>query len=153
MRYDHHWKELGRLVETSPRPDAERPEMPNLCPTCARELVVTELSCADCQTTVKGRFSLGAVARLSKEQQRFLLVFVRKRGNIREVERELGLSYPTVRARLDQMLAALDSRVTHTEESASEAVRLEILSQLDRGEITAGEAVARLKTVASGRKT
>lgn len=122
-----------------------RPEMPGSCPACGQELVVTELSCTDCQTTIKGRFPGGPLGRLNKEQQRFLLVFVRNRGNIREVERELGLSYPTVRGRLDQLIAALEATDGAADLPEPSAVRQDILGMLDRGEITAGEAVARLK--------
>ncbi|MGE5551839.1 MAG: DUF2089 domain-containing protein [Bacteroidota bacterium] len=127
----------------SPNADG-RPEMPSLCPACGQDLLVTELSCAECRTTVKGQFSAGPLGRLPKEQQQFLLVFVRSRGSIREVERELGLSYPTVRGRLDRLIAALDA-AGGEDLPAPSARRQEILGLLDRGEITASEAVERLK--------
>jgi hypothetical protein len=134
------------MVEHGTVSDAERYEMPIQCPACCAELAVAELGCPGCQAVIKGRFTLGPFARLPKEHQNFLLTFVRRRGNIREVERELGLSYPTVRAKLDQ---AIESLGAPEKETALTALRQDILTLLERGGITAGEAAQRLK--AAGR--
>ena len=126
-------------------------EIPNLCPACGRGLVVSELRCSGCQATLKGEFPPGPLARLHREQQQFMLVFVRNRGNLREVERELNLSYPTIRARLDQLVSALRPEQAPDADAKIGRQRQEILAALDRGEITAEEAVARLKAETKAR--
>src|ERR687897_2723414 len=77
------------------------------CPVCAHELTVTRLQYRHCGTAVEGQFALGRFARLKGEQLAFLEVFVKNRGIIKDVEAELGISYPTVRARLDEALRAM----------------------------------------------
>ena len=77
------------------------------CPVCGGELTVTRLHCQTCDTALEGRFRLGRFQRLSAEQLAFLEVFVKNRGIIKDVEAELGISYPTVRARLDDALRAM----------------------------------------------
>lgn len=132
------------MAEESAPQAADLREMPNLCPACNREPVVTELVCPACQASIRGRFVLGPLARLPRDMQRFLLLFVRCRGNIREAERELGLSYPTVRARLDQLIAALDS---DGQTGDLTAARLAILSRLEKGEIGAAEAAGLIRDI------
>ena len=77
------------------------------CPICSGELAVTRLHCRSCGTTLEGDFNVGRFARLSREQFALLEGFLRSRGNLKEMERELGISYPTVRARVDALLRAL----------------------------------------------
>ena len=80
------------------------------CPICSGELAVTRLHCRACGTTLEGDFNVGRFARLSREQFALLESFLRSRGNLKEMERELGISYPTVRARVDALLRALGPR-------------------------------------------
>ena len=77
------------------------------CPVCAQQLVVTRLQCAECGTTLEGRFSVGRFGRLDKDQLALLESFLRARGNLRDMERELGISYPTVRNRVEALVRAL----------------------------------------------
>ena len=77
------------------------------CPVCGDELAVTRLHCGSCDTQIEGRFQLGRFQRLSADQLAFVEVFVKNRGIIKDVEAELGISYPTVRARLDDALRAM----------------------------------------------
>ena len=77
------------------------------CPVCAGELAVTRLRCGTCGTTLEGEFSVGRFARLTREQTQVLESFLRSRGNLRDMERELGISYPTVRARVEALVRAL----------------------------------------------
>src|SRR6187401_1125642 len=77
------------------------------CPVCAKELSVTRLHCRSCGTSLEGDFSVGRFGRLSREQLALLESFLRSRGNLREMERELGISYPTVRGRVDALVRAL----------------------------------------------
>ena len=81
--------------------------MPSRCPVCDGEMTITRLRCPQCSTVVEGSFVMDKFSRLSPEQLQFVETFLKVRGNIKEMERELGISYPTVRARLDAILAAL----------------------------------------------
>src|SRR5919204_2713779 len=83
------------------------PEVTGRCPMCEAELIVTHLRCQRCGTGLEGVFHLNKFDRLSREQLRFVDVFMKNRGVIRDVERELGISYPTVRSRLDEVVHAL----------------------------------------------
>ncbi len=78
------------------------------CPVCDHRLEVTRLHCAECDTTLEGRFSVGRFGRLGREQLALLETFLRARGNLRDMEREMGISYPTVRNRLEALIRALD---------------------------------------------
>jgi len=77
------------------------------CPVCAGELAVTRLRCGACGTTIEGEFGVGRFARLTRDQTTLLESFLRSRGNLRDMERELGISYPTVRARVEALVRAL----------------------------------------------
>jgi hypothetical protein len=125
-------------------------DVPGRCPFCGEELHVTRLQCSSCQTAIEGRFSLGRFQRLSPEQLAFLEVFVKNRGIIRNVEVELGKSYPTVRNLLDDLIRALGFEVGDEAESARESGedverRREVLERLRRGEVTPEQAIKLLK--------
>jgi hypothetical protein len=77
------------------------------CPVCSSELAVTRLHCRSCGTTLEGDFSVGRFGRLNRDQLALLESFLRSRGNLREMERELGISYPTVRSRVEALVRAL----------------------------------------------
>ncbi len=77
------------------------------CPVCAHELAVTRLRCGECGTTIEGEFGVGRFGRLTRDQTQVLESFLRSRGNLRDMERELGISYPTVRARVEALVRAL----------------------------------------------
>lgn len=111
------------------------------CPVCDGEFRVARLQCAECGSSLEGDFSLCKFCRLSREQQHFVEVFIASRGNIKEVEKILGISYPTVRSRLDDIIQSLGYQV-HRQSSAE---RRDVLEALDRGEITAEEAIKRLR--------
>jgi len=105
------------------------------CPVCSSEMTITRLSCESCGTSVEGRFEIPLLCRLPDELYRFLVVFVKNRGVIREVEKELGISYPTVRSRLDATLAALGF-----EAPAALPDKEEIIDRLEKGELTPEQA-------------
>jgi len=105
-------------------------------------VLVTELCCTDCKTTIKGNFALPTFALLAQEDENFLRVFLAARGNIKEVERQLNISYPTVKGRLDSLLNKLGLGSLQAE---AKKRRIEILEQLERGEVTAQEAIILLK--------
>src|SRR4051794_21992077 len=103
------------------------------CPVCDESLAITELRCRECGTALRGEFPLTrcAFCELPQDQIKFLELFLRCRGNMRDVERSLGLSYPTVRARLDALLTNLG--YTPTEATTSPMDRQEILEELEAG--------------------
>lgn len=118
------------------------------CPVCSAELTVTRLACRTCGTALEGEFTVGRFGRLGREQMTLLESFLRARGNLREVERELGLSYPTVRARVDALVRALglgDAPAPVGPVDDPAAARQEILERLARHEIDADGAAAAIR--------
>lgn len=111
------------------------------CPVCSEKMVVTRLECPQCGTAIEGKFELCKFCYLSKEQRDFLELFIRTRGNIREMEKELGLSYPTIRNKLDNLIAAFGYEV----ERRPTVDKKEVLKKLESGEITVQEALKLLK--------
>ena len=116
--------------------------IPNRCPACNGRLVVAELCCNECKTSIKGGFELPELASLSEEEEGFLKVFLAARGNIKEVERCLNISYPTVKSRLECILGGLGLSQLQSEVKRQ---RLETVEKLERGEITAVDAIKRLR--------
>src|SRR5215212_1966661 len=122
------------------------------CPVCSGELAVTRLRCGSCGTTLEGEFSVGRFARLSRDQMALLESFLRSRGNLRDIERELGISYPTVRARVEALVRALgfgprtDEEAVPPDDATPPAPSREaILDRLARHEITAEDAAAAIR--------
>jgi hypothetical protein len=127
------------------------------CPVCSGELAVTRLHCRACGTTLEGDFSVGRFGRLSREQLALLESFLRSRGNLRDMERELGISYPTVRSRVEALVRALGFRENEGDapdaeaEAAAEAEgalsRQDILERLARHEIGAEDAATLIRNL------
>lgn len=111
---------------------------PVTCPTCAGDLHISELSCETCGTRVSGAFTHCEFCALSTEHRDLLRVFLMSRGNMKELERHLGVSYPTARARLSELLAALGMAASPPEP------QLGILEALARGEIDVDQAMSEL---------
>jgi hypothetical protein len=130
------------------------------CPVCSGELEISRLHCSTCGTTIEGEFGVGRFGRLSHEQMALLESFLRSRGNLKEMERALGISYPTVRARVEALVQALgladgdqvDILVDTEPELADPnlaAARREILERLAKGDIDASGAAEALRGVES----
>ncbi|WP_095041837.1 DUF2089 domain-containing protein [Candidatus Promineifilum breve] len=118
------------------------------CPICANTLHVTRLNCRHCDTTIDGHFTLGRLYQLSPEQLEFVEIFMRCEGKINRVEQEIGLSYPAVRARLNDVIRALGYEVGESQATARampEEVRRDILNELQTGRLTAEEALHLLR--------
>ena len=113
--------------------------IPSKCPSCQQEMVITQLGCTHCDTSIVGHYPLSAFSLLSAESLRFLENFIRARGNVKEMERETGQSYWTIRTQLDKVIAEMGFDVPPDAEGLS-AKRKEILEQLSNGEIDADEA-------------
>jgi hypothetical protein len=112
------------------------------CPACGNELEIAKYRCPKCHTEVSGRFKSCRFCRLEPELQNFITVFLVSRGNIKLVERELGISYPTVRKELKRVIAALGYAVES--QGLSRTAKLTILDRLDKGEIDYASAMALL---------
>jgi hypothetical protein len=130
------------------------------CPVCSSELAVTRLHCRSCGTTLEGDFSVGRFGRLSREQLTLLESFLRSRGNLRDMERELGISYPTVRTRVEALVRALGFGQRGDDDQADEPTAQEgaagdprqvILERLARHEIGAEEAAAAIRALGRNR--
>jgi hypothetical protein len=138
------------------------------CPICGGELAVTRLHCRSCATTLEGDFNVGRFARLSREQFALLESFLRSKGNLKEMERELGISYPTVRGRVEALVRALglgDGTLVEDEPSEPDpggaagptgagtkardlaTARRAVLERLARHEIDAASAAAELRAM------
>jgi len=115
------------------------------CPICSEQLKVVRLECDSCGTRMEGSFSLGRFHALSPDQLDFLEIFIRARGNFKDIERELGISYPTVRSRLDAMIRALGFPSQAEPDRESER-RKEILRELAEGRIAADDAANLLES-------
>jgi len=122
-----------------------KPLMPHECPVCHSRLEVTALACPTCQTRLEGRFAVNEFAALPPEQLEILRLFVKTRGNLKEMERILGVSYPTVRARFETLLRSLGYEEGPAADVAAE--RAAVLEQLERGEISADEAAELLRAL------
>jgi hypothetical protein len=133
------------------------------CPVCSEELTVTRLHCRACGTALEGEFGVGRFGRLSREQMALLESFLRSRGNLKEMERELGISYPTVRGRIDALVRALgladgaaveapglgadEAALSEPPSTDPSAARREILERLARHQIGAEEAAEALREI------
>ncbi len=117
-------------------------EVLGICPVCGEELFVSKLSCHSCHTHIEGDFSLCKFCKLTDEQKAFVETFIKSRGNIKEIEKEMGISYPTVRGKLENVIEALGYSPKYTEPKID---KKEILRKLDIGEITSKEALKMLQ--------
>jgi hypothetical protein len=133
------------------------------CPVCEGELAITRLHCRSCGTALEGEFGVGRFGRLSREQLTLLESFLRSRGNLKDLERELGISYPTVRGRIESLLRALglaegDEPATAADEPADADApnpvnddeadeRRGILDRLARREISPEDAAEALRAL------
>jgi hypothetical protein len=150
--------------------------LPGKCPVCSSDLVVTRLQCPACETSLEGSFAPGAsrlqeafsneqlrsllpFSRLNQEQLFFVLTFVRCEGRFNRMEEELGLSYPTLRSRLDELIRAMGFEPPRSEEAPvaapglSPEERQAILDLLEKGEINVNEASSRLRGVEVGQNS
>ena len=117
------------------------------CPVCKNELTVTRLHCSSCDTVVEGRFTAGHFANLNAEQLDFIVTFVRVEGKLNRMEGELGLSYPTIRNRLHDVIRALGYEPGKEEPAPeiTEEKRKSVLEELDAGKISAEAAMRILR--------
>ena len=119
---------------------------PQNCPVCAERLAITRLGCQECGTELSGSFAGCAFCGLGLEDREILWVFLASRGNIKEVERHLGVSYPTARARVDSMLESLGVEPSGgADRDRRGADRAKVLQALAKGEIGIDQAEEALR--------
>src|SRR5215469_4210802 len=110
--------------------------------TQGRPIIVERVRLADSEIAIEGAFELPELARLNLEDQVFITAFVRSHGSIKEMERIFGVSYPTIKSRLTRIADSLKFIETNPTPS-----RTEILERLERGEITAQDAIRELEAL------
>jgi hypothetical protein len=121
----------------------KKPEPIATCPSCSSRLKVSRMICPDCGLVLEGDFTTSRLGLLPPAQQKFVEIFLAARGNIREVERVLGISYPTVRKRLDEVLAALGTSALDASEVQRQ--REAVLTRIEAGELSAREGARLLR--------
>ena len=114
--------------------------MGSTCPACGGSLKTVRLRCESCSTTIEGTFTAPVLAQLNPEQQNFVQVFIKARGSIKEVEKEMGISYPTVCKKLDEITKILGFARENMEKRGKE-----ILKAIEKGEISAEEGAKLLR--------
>jgi hypothetical protein len=120
--------------------------IPGQCPVCGGELALTRLECRQCDTVIQGRFHAGPFSHLAPEQLAFLEVFIRNEGKLTHMEADLGLSYPTIRNRLHEIIRAMGYEAGKEEGvRLTEDERRKILEDLNQGKISSAEAMKMLK--------
>jgi hypothetical protein len=117
------------------------------CPVCGEPLTITRLHCRACDTSIEGRFYAGRLAQLAPQQLEFVETFLLCEGKIKAVEERLGISYPTVRARLREVIEAMGFEPAEDDRDRplSEDDRKRILDDLAAGRISSEEAILILR--------
>lgn len=114
--------------------------MINNCPVCSSVMKASRLSCNTCGTVIENDFSLSKFDRLNNEQLTFAEIFIKNSGSIKDIEKELGISYPTVKAKLNDLIKAFGYNITDEQPLNTGSV----IDQLERGEITPEEALKKI---------
>lgn len=117
-----------------------KPRAAQACPVCGAGLIVERMACESCDTRVEGRFRLPRLARLSRESQRLVELLVLNSGSLKGVARAIGVSYPTVRKRIDALIAELGDQV-----EADRAREEALLEEVGAGRRTPGQAAAEIE--------
>ena len=125
---------------------AEHPySAPAKCPVCGNDFTITKLTCASCQSEIVGQFSQNKFSLLNEKDVQFIEVFLKCRGNIKDVERELGVSYPTVRSMLDHVIGQIDVIEGRQAQTQKKQSKDDILDLLESKQISPREAINMLK--------
>lgn len=121
-------------------------EMIGICPVCGEKLRVTQLSCRQCGTQISGDFVLSKFNALNREELAFAETFLRVQGSIREMEKELGISYPTVKKNLETIIRKMGFEVK------KKSAQQEMLEKIRNGELTVDEAIDQIKMEQGGQE-
>lgn len=121
-------------------------QMLTTCPVCSDQLAITRLHCRNCDTTIEGYFEVGRLGRLSTEQLEFVETFLRCEGKLSRMEPEMDMSYPTLRARLTDIIQTMGFQVGPEIEGLDEEERHQILEDLASGKLSSEEAMRLLES-------
>ena len=126
----------------------QRRQVLTRCPVCGDDLRIVRLACDGCGSALEGSFTMGRLQQLTRDQLQFVELFVKCRGKIKDVEEELGVSYPTVVARLNEVVQAMGFPLPLPAQDADAISRRQaILDELAAGRLTAAEAASRLRSL------
>src|SRR5207248_2912682 len=114
----------------------------NECPYCGTAMAVTRMSCGHCQTAIEGAFAMSRLGMLPVEHQRFIEMFVLSGGNLKEIAEQVGVSYPTIRSRLDKVIEALRNEISKTRQ-----VKGNVLDAVDQTRQSAEVAAKLIKDI------
>jgi len=109
------------------------------CPKCNRTMVYDRAKCGSCDTVIEGIFDLGPLAHLSLEDQDFVISFLRCKGSNRAMQKELSISYPTVKRMLKSVVKRIDDQFILP------SSKMEVLDQIEKGDITVSKALEMLE--------
>lgn len=126
------------------------------CPVCKHELRVERLHCDNCHTKIEGSFTLSKFNYLETEKLYFIEIFIKNRGNIKAIEKELNISYPTVKKMLDEVIVGLGYSVTEEDDvfqknaekdepTPNRQIKTSILEKIEKGELSVNDALELLK--------
>lgn len=122
------------------------------CPVCHQDLDVVKLHCDHCNTTIEGEFTLSKFNYLEIEKLYFIEIFVKNRGNIKMIEKELNISYPTVKKMLDEVIVGLGYSLDPTDDEPQikepekpKVDKTSILEKIEKGEMSVFDAVELFK--------
>ena len=112
---------------------------PGACPVCKNKLTVTKITCESCGTELTGKFPQCKYCALDEKLSAFLETFLRCKGNIKEIEKELSISYPTVKNLIDELLSSLGIMSAEPAQEHSQDIG-DLLAMVESGEMTAAQA-------------
>src|SRR5277367_1744414 len=118
------------------------PSINNECPYCGSAMAVTQMSCGPCKTSISADFPMSRLASLPVEHQRFIEMFVLASGNLKEIAEQVGVSYPTIRSRLDKLIELLRAEIAKTQR-----VRGNVLDAVEPGKTNAEDAARLIKRI------
>ena len=121
--------------------EANRP-LSNECPYCGTAMAVTQMTCEPCRVSVTAAFPMSRLANLPVEHQRFIEMFVLASGNLKEIAEQVGVSYPTIRSRLDKLIELLRAEIAKTQR-----VRGNVLDAVEPGKTNAEDAARLIKRI------
>ena len=114
------------------------------CPVCNMDLEIREFYCPDCDITIRGSFYQSDLAALTLSQQEFVKVFLLSQGNIKEVEKRLNISYPTVKSRLAEITTVISGT------KKKDYGMSDILKEIEEGGVSVDEAIRKIKQIRGG---
>jgi len=135
-------KVKNRINKSSLKGELPMPLIVTQCPSCRDRLLVTRLSCPGCGVNLDGQFEMPPLLGLDADDLAFIVEFVRTSGSLKEMAKREGRSYPTIRAKLNDLIARLDA--LHAKD---EITQNEILDAVAAGTMTAAEGAAKLKEI------